>query len=73
MAKAVALFSSGLDSTLAILAILKQGIEVKAIKFRTPFDIVISQIPPYPSFLKRGGGGLLISIILCAFQIKKLI
>jgi tRNA U34 2-thiouridine synthase MnmA/TrmU len=36
--KAVALLSGGLDSTLAILAVLKQGIEVKAIKFRTPFD-----------------------------------
>ncbi len=59
MAKAVALFSEGLDSTLAILTILKQGIEVKAIKFRTPFDIVISQIPPYPPFLKGGGGGII--------------
>jgi tRNA-specific 2-thiouridylase len=38
MAKAVALFSGGLDSTLAILTMLKQGIDVKAIKFRTPFD-----------------------------------
>ncbi len=59
MAKAVALFSGGLDSTLAILTILKQGIRVKAIKFRTPFDIVISQIPPYPPFLKGGGGGII--------------
>jgi len=38
MAKAVALCSGGLDSTLAILAILKQGIEVHALKFITPFD-----------------------------------
>jgi tRNA-specific 2-thiouridylase len=59
MARAVALFSGGLDSTLAILTILKQGIEVKAIKFLTPFDIVISQIPPYPPFLKGGGGGII--------------
>ncbi|MDH5202272.1 MAG: hypothetical protein OEZ31_00905 [Nitrospirota bacterium] len=35
--KAVALFSGGLDSTLAILAILKQGIEVKAVMFLTHF------------------------------------
>jgi tRNA-specific 2-thiouridylase len=38
MAKAVAIFSGGLDSTLAILTILKQGIDVKAIKFLTHFD-----------------------------------
>lgn len=36
--KAIALFSGGLDSTLAILTILKQDIEVKALKFLTPFD-----------------------------------
>ncbi len=36
--KAVALLSGGLDSTLAILAVLKHEVEVKAIKFRTPFD-----------------------------------
>ncbi|MEW6001462.1 MAG: hypothetical protein AB1638_02275 [Nitrospirota bacterium] len=35
--KAIALFSGGLDSTLAVLTILKQGIEVKAITFLTPF------------------------------------
>lgn len=33
MARAVALFSGGLDSTLAILTVLKQDIEVKAITF----------------------------------------
>jgi tRNA-uridine 2-sulfurtransferase len=38
MAKAIALFSGGLDSTLAILSVLKQGIEVIAMKFQTPFD-----------------------------------
>ncbi|MEW6416926.1 MAG: hypothetical protein AB1480_02260 [Nitrospirota bacterium] len=58
MAKAVALFSEGLDSTLAILTILKQGIEVNALKFQTPFDCDMSQIPPYPPFLKGGKGGI---------------
>jgi tRNA U34 2-thiouridine synthase MnmA/TrmU len=38
MAKTVALFSGGLDSTLAILTVLRQGIEIKALKFLTPFD-----------------------------------
>lgn len=57
MVKSVVLFSGGLDSTLAILTIMKQGIEVKAIKFRTPFDI--SQIHPYPPFLKEGGVGII--------------
>ena len=42
MARAAALFSGGLDSTLAILTILRQGIKVTAIKFRTPFDCDIS-------------------------------
>ncbi|MEW6162607.1 MAG: 7-cyano-7-deazaguanine synthase [Nitrospirota bacterium] len=35
--RAVALFSGGLDSTLAILTVLRQGIEVKALKFLTQF------------------------------------
>ena len=39
---AVALFSGGLDSTLAIIAVLRQGISVKAIKFHTPFDCSVS-------------------------------
>jgi len=38
MKRAIALFSGGLDSRLSILAVLRQGIEVKAIKFQTPFD-----------------------------------
>ncbi|NWF52318.1 MAG: hypothetical protein HXY47_04480 [Nitrospirae bacterium] len=42
MAKAVALFSDGLDSTLSILIILKQNIEVKALKFLTPFEHTFS-------------------------------
>lgn len=37
MARAVALFSGGLDSTLAILTILSQGVEVKALNFLTQF------------------------------------
>lgn len=36
--KAIALLSGGLDSTLAVLTVMKQRVEVKAIKFRTPFD-----------------------------------
>jgi len=51
--KAVALLSGGLDSTLAILAVLKQDIEVTALKFFTPFDPEISDVSshlrdPYP-------------------------
>ncbi|MEW6571177.1 MAG: hypothetical protein AB1390_08390 [Nitrospirota bacterium] len=38
MAKAIALFSGGLDSTLAIFAILRQGIDVYAVKFTTNFE-----------------------------------
>ncbi len=42
MSKAIALFSGGLDSTLAILAILKQSIEVTAITFLNHFGCDIS-------------------------------
>jgi tRNA U34 2-thiouridine synthase MnmA/TrmU len=42
MARAVALLSGGLDSTLAILAVLRQGVEVNAIRFVTPFDCDVS-------------------------------
>ncbi len=38
MAKAISLFSGGLDSTLAILVLKKQGIDVTAIRFTTPFE-----------------------------------
>ena len=53
MTKAVALLSGGLDSTLAILAVLRQDIEVTAMKFLTPFDPEISDASshlrdPYP-------------------------
>lgn len=41
--RAVALFSGGLDSTLAILVVLGQGVSVKAIKFQTPFDCGVSK------------------------------
>jgi tRNA U34 2-thiouridine synthase MnmA/TrmU len=40
--RAVALFSGGLDSALAILTILKQDIEVKALAFLTPFNTTIA-------------------------------
>ena len=42
MARAVALLSGGLDSTLAILAVLRQGVDVNAIRFVTPFDCDVS-------------------------------
>ncbi|ABB13633.1 hypothetical protein [Carboxydothermus hydrogenoformans] len=37
MVKALALFSGGLDSTLAIKLILEQGVEVEAVNFTSPF------------------------------------
>jgi len=40
--RAVALYSGGLDSTLAVLAILRQGIEVKAVTFLNHFGCDIS-------------------------------
>jgi tRNA-specific 2-thiouridylase len=40
--KAVALYSGGLDSTLAILTLLRQGIEVKAVNFMNHFGCDIS-------------------------------
>ncbi len=42
MAKAIALFSGGLDSTLAILVMLRQGIEVTALTFLNHFGCDIS-------------------------------
>jgi tRNA U34 2-thiouridine synthase MnmA/TrmU len=42
MAKAVALYSGGLDSTLAILVIMRQGIEVTALTFLNHFGCDIS-------------------------------
>lgn len=40
--RAVALYSGGLDSTLAILAVMRQGIEVKAVTFLNHFGCEIS-------------------------------
>jgi tRNA-uridine 2-sulfurtransferase len=40
--KAIALYSGGLDSTLAILTVMKQGIEVKAVTFLNHFGCDIS-------------------------------
>ena len=59
MAKAIALLSGGLDSTLAILTVLKQGIAVRAIKFLTPFDCAASEgasslRDPFPLARKYG-------------------
>ncbi len=45
--RAIALFSGGLDSTLSILTVLRQGIKVTALKFLTPFDHEISDMPLY--------------------------
>jgi tRNA-specific 2-thiouridylase len=42
MTKAIALYSGGLDSTLAILAVMKQGVEVTAITFLNHFGCDIS-------------------------------
>jgi tRNA U34 2-thiouridine synthase MnmA/TrmU len=55
MTKAVALFSGGLDSTLAILTILKQGIDVKALAFLTPFNTSVSGESLYTSFSRQRG------------------
>jgi tRNA-uridine 2-sulfurtransferase len=52
MPKAIALFSGGLDSTLAVLAVMKQGIDVHAVRFLTPFDPAISA---RASFSKKSG------------------
>jgi tRNA-specific 2-thiouridylase len=40
--RAVALYSGGLDSTLAIIAVLRQGIEVKAVTFMNHFGCDVS-------------------------------
>ena len=45
--KAVALLSGGLDSMLAILTVLRQGIAVNAIQFMTPFDPIASDDPTF--------------------------
>jgi len=48
MPKAIALFSGGLDSTLAVLAVGRQGIEVQAVRFLTPFDPDTSARASFP-------------------------
>ncbi len=40
--KAIALYSGGLDSTLAIIAVLRQGVEVTAVTFLNHFGCDIS-------------------------------
>jgi len=59
MAKAIALLSGGLDSTLAILVLLRQGIDVTAITFLTHFGCDISDKSscsrdPFPAAEKFG-------------------
>ncbi|HYA32235.1 MAG TPA: hypothetical protein VED67_05690, partial [Thermodesulfovibrionales bacterium] len=59
MAKAIALLSGGLDSTLAILVLLRQGIEVTAVTFLTHFGCDISDSSscsrnPFPAAEKFG-------------------
>ncbi|MCL5024791.1 MAG: 7-cyano-7-deazaguanine synthase [Nitrospirae bacterium] len=59
MAKAVALLSGGLDSTLAVLVLLRQGIEVTAVTFLTHFGCDISDSSscsrnPFPAAGKFG-------------------
>ncbi len=43
MPKALALYSGGLDSTLSVLAIQRQGIEVSLVRFLTPFNVKIKK------------------------------
>lgn len=57
--RAVALYSGGLDSTLAILAVMRQGIEVKAVTFLNHFGCDISDKSscskdPFSASLKFG-------------------
>jgi tRNA-specific 2-thiouridylase len=57
--KAVALYSGGLDSTLAILSVLRQGIEVKAVTFMNHFGCDITDRSscsrnPFPAAEKFG-------------------
>ena len=59
MAKAIALLSGGLDSTLAVLVMMRQGIDVTAVTFLTHFGCDISDSSscsknPFPSSEKFG-------------------
>lgn len=57
--RAVALYSGGLDSTLAIIALLRQGVEVKAVTFMNHFGCDVSDRSscskdPFSAALKFG-------------------
>lgn len=57
--KAIALYSGGLDSTLAILVMMRHGVEVEALKFLTHFGCDLSGLSscgsdPYPAAEKFG-------------------
>lgn len=59
MAKAIALLSGGLDSTLAVLTVLRQGIDITAVTFLTHFGCDISDSSscsknPFPAAEKFG-------------------
>lgn len=59
MAKAIALLSGGLDSTLAVLTMLRQGIDITAVTFLTHFGCDISDSSscsknPFPAAEKFG-------------------
>src|SRR3990170_7211855 len=59
MARAIALLSGGLDSTLAILVLLRQGIDITAVTFLTHFGCDISDSSscsrnPFPAAEKFG-------------------
>ncbi len=61
MAKAIALLSGGLDSTLAIITMLRQGIDVTAVTFLTHFGCDITDSSscskdPFPAAEKFGFG-----------------
>ncbi len=56
MSKAIALYSGGLDSTLAILVIMKQGIAVSAVTFLTSIGCgVLNQSSGYEKLLSTAG------------------
>ena len=56
MTRAIALFSGGLDSILACRLVARQGIDVTAIKFVTPFfDYHLLHDPDYPPRMMEKG------------------
>lgn len=57
MTRALALFSGGLDSILACRVVARQGIEVLAVKFVTPFfDYHLLEQPDYPRAMQAKYG-----------------